>query len=674
MTMISKLTKMQESHLQGRSLRSPVRLLLIVAISTMLIEIAIMFLFKQLPAMPPVMESLLDGVLLTILVFPVMYLFMFRPLRVHIAALESAEESLKDQRDHLEGLVQSRTAELVESERKLTEAQRLAHIGNWELYPDQNLGYWSDEVYRIFGMTRQSGNPTGEMFMQSVHPEDRAFVAGRIRQILADKQPTSAEFRIVRLDGTTRFVQVLAEVSTDETVHVERLFGTLQDISDQKATEERIRFLAYYDSLTGLPNRTLISDRIMTAASIARRHRTKFAVLSLNIDRLKTINDSFGLPVGDILLRDFAVRLKECIRDEDSVARLAGDEFLILLEDVEGANGASSTAQRILDVVQEAFHIDDHQIVITISIGISIYPEHGTDANNLIKNADAAMYVAKASGRGLFRFFTPEMNAMSAERLLLEHELRQALKNDELIVHYQPQLDLMTNTLSGFEALVRWNHPVRGMVPPNQFIPVAEEAGLIVQIGEQVMRKTCFQIKQWQEQGLPVVPVAVNVSSVQFRQANFLVTVRAALQDSGINLEHLELELTESLLLSNADVVLDVLGELKKMGLKLLIDDFGTGYSSLSYLKRLPVYKLKIDQSFVQGLPSDQDDAAIVVAIIGVATSMHMRVIAEGVETEEQLAFLRGRGCNEMQGYFYSKPLPPEAATEFLSKAQGKVA
>lgn len=640
----------------------------------MFIEIALMFLFEQLPAMPPVMENFLDGTLLAILVFPVLYLFMFRPLSIHIVALESAERLLKDQRDHLEELVQSRTAELVESERKLTEAQRLAHIGNWELYPDQNLGYWSDEVYRIFGMTRQSGNPTGEMFMQSVHPEDRPFVAGRIRQILADKQPTSAEFRIVRLDGTTRFVQVLAEVSTDETVHVERLFGTLQDISDQKATEERIRFLAYYDSLTGLPNRTLISDRIMTAASIARRHRTKFAVLSLNIDRLKTINDSFGLPVGDILLRDFAVRLKECIRDEDSVARLAGDEFLILLEDVEGANGASSTAQRILDAVQEAFHIDDHQIVITISIGISIYPEHGTDANNLIKNADAAMYVAKASGRGLFRFFTPEMNAMSAERLLLEHELRQALKNDELIVHYQPQLDLVTNTLSGFEALVRWNHPVRGMVPPNQFIPVAEEAGLIVSIGEQVMRKTCFQIKKWQAQGLPVVPVAVNVSSVQFRQANFLVTVRAALQDSGINLEHLELELTESLLLSNADVVLDVLGELKKMGLKLLIDDFGTGYSSLSYLKRLPVYKLKIDQSFVQGLPSDQDDVAIVVAIIGVATSMHMRVIAEGVETEEQLAFLRGCGCNEIQGYFYSKPLPLEAATEFLSKAQGKVA
>lgn len=665
---------MHESHPQDRTLRSPVRLLLIVAISTMFVEIVIMFLFKQLPAMSPVMENLLDGVLLTILIFPIMYLFMFRPLSVHIAALESAEESLNSQRDHLEELVQSRTAELVESKHKLTEAQRLAHIGNWELYPEQDLGHWSDEVYRIFGMTRQSGNPTSEMFMQAIHPEDRPFVAGKIRQILADKQPTSTEFRIVRPDGTIRFVQVLAEASADEAGRVERLFGTLQDISDQKAAEERIRFLAYYDSLTGLPNRALISDRIMTAASIAHRHRTKFAVLSLNIDRLKMINDSFGLPVGDILLRDFAVRLKRCIRDEDSVARLAGDEFLILLEDVEGTDGASSTAQRILDAMQEAFHIDDHQIVITVSIGISIYPEHGTDANSLIKNADAAMYVSKAIARGIFRFFTPEMNAMSAERLLLEHELRQALMNDELIVHYQPQLDLVTNTLSGFEALVRWNHPVRGMVPPNQFIPVAEEAGLIVQIGEQVMRKTCFQIKQWQEQGLPVVPVAVNVSSVQFRQANFLATVRASLQDSGIDLEYLELELTESLLLSNADMVLDVLGELKKMGLKLLIDDFGTGYSSLSYLKHLPVYKLKIDQSFVQGLPSDQDDAAIVRAIIGVATSLRMMVIAEGVEAEEQLAFLRGCGCNEIQGYFYSKPLPLEAATEFLSKAQGKVA
>jgi diguanylate cyclase (GGDEF)-like protein/PAS domain S-box-containing protein len=647
-------------------MRLPARLFFIVAISALLIEISIMAIFGQLPELPPLVKSLLDGILLTILLFPILYRFMFRPLSVNIAALERAELLLINQRDHLEELVQSRTGELTESTRKLTEAQRLAHIGNWEQHPDQNQGYWSDEIYRIFGMARLSGSPTREMFMQAVHPEDRPLVAGKIHQLLAEKQPIRAEFRIVRPDGTTRFVQTLAEVATDETGRVERLFGILQDISDQKAAEERIRFLAYYDSLTGLPNRALMSDRIMTAASIARRRRTTFAVLSLNIDRLKTINDSFGLPVGDILLRDFAVRLKGCVRDEDSVARLVGDEFLILLQGMEVADRASRTAQRILDKMKEAFRIEDFHIVITVSIGIAIYPEHGADANMLIKNAEAAMYVAKTSDQGIFRFFTPEMNAKSAERMLLEHELRQALKNDELVVHYQPQLDLAT--LSGFEALVRWQHPVRGIISPNQFISLAEEVGLIVQIGEQVMRKACFQIKQWQEQELPAVPVAVNVSSIQFRQINFPATVRAALQDSGIGMDCLELELTESLLLSNADVGLNVLEELTKMGLKLLIDDFGTGYSSLSYLKRLPVYKLKIDQSFVQGLPSDQDDVAIVRAIIGIATSLHMSVIAEGVETEAQLDFLRGCGCNEIQGYFYCKPLPSDLATEFLLK------
>jgi diguanylate cyclase (GGDEF)-like protein/PAS domain S-box-containing protein len=649
-------------------MRLPAQLIFIVAISALLIEMSIMALFGQLPGISPLVKSLLDGALLTILLFPILYWFMFRPLSMNIAALERAELLLINQRDHLEDLVQSRAGELTESTRKLTEAQRLAHIGNWEQHPDQDMGYWSDEIYRIFGMARLLGSPTREMFMQAVHLEDRPLVAGKIHQILADKQPIRAEFRVVRPDGTTRFVQALAEVTTAETGCVEKLFGTLQDISDQKTAEERIRFLAYYDSLTGLPNRALISDRIMTAASIARRRRTKFAVLSLNIDRLKTINDSFGLAVGDILLRDFAARLKGCVRDEDSVARLAGDEFLILLQGIEVADRASRTAQRILDKMKEAFRIEDLHIVITVSIGIAVYPEHGIDANMLIKNAEAAMYVAKTSDRGIFRFFTPEMNAKSAERMLLEHELRQALKNDELVVHYQPQLDLATNTLSGFEALVRWQHPARGMISPNQFISLAEEVGLIVQIGEQVMRKVCFQIKQWQKQGLHAVPVAVNVSSVQFRQINFPATVRAALQDSGIGMDCLELELTESLLLSNADVGLNVLGELTKMGLKLLIDDFGTGYSSLSYLKRLPVYKLKIDQSFVQGLPSDQDDVAIVRAIIGIATSLHMSVIAEGVETEAQLDFLRGCGCNEIQGYFYGKPLPSDLATEFLLK------
>ncbi|MDO8752592.1 MAG: EAL domain-containing protein, partial [Anaerolineales bacterium] len=525
-----------------------------------------------------------------------------------------------------------------------------------------------DEIYRIFGLTRESVQPTQDMFLQAVHPEDRARVARIMDLILADKRPFNIEFRVMRADSLIRHVHARAEVAADDTDQVQRLFGTLQDITDQKAADERIQFLAYYDSLTGLPNRTLISDRITTAIYAARRHHTKLAVLALNIDRMKSINDSFGLPVGDLLLKDFSSRLGGYVREEDSIARLAGDEFLILLQDIGNADSASQTAQRIQEAMQEPFQAAGHQLVVTCGIGISIYPEHGTDAATLIKSATAAMYFTKASGRGTFCFFTPEVNALSAERLLMENELRQALKNDELILHYQPQLDLSTNTLAGFEALVRWNHPGRGMVPPGQFISVAEEAGLIVQIGEQVMRKACFQAKQWQEQGLSIVPVAVNVSSVQFRQKEFLTSVESALHDSGLGFVYLELELTESLLLSNADMVIEVLGELKSMGVKLSIDDFGTGYSSLSYLKRLPVHKLKIDQSFVQGLPVNQDDVAIVRAIIGIASSLHMKVIAEGVETNEQLEFLRAHGCDEIQGYFYGKPLPPEMAAEFLSR------
>lgn len=656
---------------RNSNLRLPVRLLFIVAISVILIEIAIMLLVRLLPEMSHTAVTLFDAFLLTVLLFPILYRFMFRPLSKNIGALEEAERLLREQRDNLELLVQGRTAELTESERRLREAQRLAHIGNWEQHPGRAPEYWSDELYQIFGLTRQPCGPTSEMFMQAVHPDDRPHVSSKLSRLLEGRQPTPIEFRIVRPDGVVRFVQARTEVAIEKNGRVKSMFGTLQDISEQKAAEERISFLAYYDSLTGLPNRALISDRIMTAAALAHRHGKKLAVLSLNIDRLKAINDSFGLPVGDILLKDFAVRLRGCVRTEDSVARLSGDEFLVLLQDIESAYHASESAQRILKGMEGMFRIEGHQIVVTISAGIAIYPDHGPDANTLIKNADAAMYFAKQSGRGVFQVFAPEMNALSAERLLLEHELRQALKNDELLVHYQPQLDLATNELSGFEALVRWEHPARGMIPPDQFISVAEEAGLIVQIGEQVMRKACLQIREWQEEGFQLVPVAVNVSTIQFRQVNFLATVRDSLQESGIALDYLELELTESLLLSNADVGLDVLGELEEMGMKLVIDDFGTGYSSLSYLKRLPVYKLKIDKSFVQGLPSNQDDAAIVGAIIGIASSLHMKVIAEGVETEEQLAFLRGCGCNEIQGYFYSKPMPADFATALLIKRTG---
>lgn len=670
--MLREAAGMHKNHLKDRSSRSPFRLLLIVAASIMFIEMALMFLFEQLPGMSYLQETILDGVLLTILIFPVLYIFMFRPLNAHVDALEATEETLKWQRDNLEEIVQGRTAELVESGRRLTEAQQLAHIGSWDYDPSAGSSYWSDETYLILGLTRQSITATPGTFLHYVHPDDKSHFAKWMSLALANKGPFDIEFRIVRADGQIRHIHARAKVETDDTGKVQRSFGTLQDITDQRAAEERINFLAHYDPLTGLPNRALMKDRIATAISFAQRHDKKLAVLAVNIDRLKSVNDTFGLPVGDLLIKHFADRLARHVRGEDSIARLSGDEFLILLQEVEHPENASQTAQRILEEMQESFLIADHQVVVTCTIGISIYPEHGIDPDVLITNANAAMYFAKAGERGSFRFFTTDMNVMSAERLLMENELRQALKNDELVVHYQPQLDLSTNTLVGFEALVRWNHPDRGMVPPDQFISVAEDAGLIVQIGEQVMRKACFQARQWQAQGFRIVPVAVNVSSVQFRQQGFLASVESALKDSELDIAYIELELTESLLLSNADMVLDVLEKLKKMGVKLLIDDFGTGYSSLSYLKRLPVYKLKIDQSFVRGLPNNQDDAAIVKAIIGIAGSLHMKVIAEGVETKEQLAFLNALGCNEVQGYFYGRPLPADSAAEFLSGSHDK--
>lgn len=668
--MSKQTAEMQEKHLQTSALRSPLKLLVIVAASIMFIEMALMLLFEQLPPMSYLQETILDSALLTILVFPILYLFMFRPLNAHVEALEFTEETLKWQRDNLEEIVQGRTAELIESGRRLTEAQQLAHIGNWDHDSTTGLSYWSDQVYQILGQTRQSVTANPKNFLQYVHPDDKTHLAKWMNLILAHIGPSDIEFRIVRSDGQVRYIHARAKVETSETGEAERSFGTLQDVTDQRAAEERINFLAHYDPLTGLPNRALMKDRIDTAISFAKRHEKKLAVLAVNIDRLKSVNDTFGLPVGDLLIKNFADRLSRHVRNEDSIARLSGDEFLILLQEVERPEDASQTAQRILDEMQEAFLIANHQVVVTCTIGASIYPEHGIDPDVLITNANAAMYFAKAGERGSFHFFTNDMNIMSAERLLMENELRQALKNDELVVHYQPQLDLSTNTLVGFEALVRWNHPDRGMVPPDQFISIAEDAGLIVQIGEQVMRKACFQARQWQKQGLKIVPVAVNVSSIQFRQQGFLASVEAVLRDSDLDLAYIELELTESLLLSNADMVLDVLEKLKKMGVKLLIDDFGTGYSSLSYLKRLPVYKLKIDQSFVRGLPNNQDDSAIVKAIIGIAGSLHMKVIAEGVETKEQLAFLNALGCDEIQGYFYGRPLPADAVTEYMQGNQ----
>jgi diguanylate cyclase (GGDEF)-like protein/PAS domain S-box-containing protein len=446
------------------------------------------------------------------------------------------------------------------------------------------------------------------------------------------------------------------------------LLATVRDITDRKVAEERIQYLAYYDALTGLPNRTLLQDRLAKTLAGARRQKDKVALLFLDLDGFKNINDSLGHSVGDLLLQEVAERLKTWGREQDTVARLGGDEFLIMLTNVTDVPDAAVAAERLMDAMTAEFVVQGHLLKVSCSIGISIFPEHGKDCDTLIKNADAAMYNAKECGRNNFRFFMEDMNTQVVERLTLENSLRLALEREELFLVYQPQMDLATGKVTGLEALLRWQHPELGLVPPDKFIRIAENSGLIVPIGEWVLRTACAQAQQWQQQGLPAVTVAVNVSAIQFRQEGFCGLIRNVLCDTGLAPQYLELELTESLLLANADLMLSVIQELKAMGLTLAIDDFGTGYSSFSYLRQFRVSKLKIDRSFIRDVAVNADDAAITAAIISIAKSLKLKVIAEGVENEAQMSFLRAHQCDEIQGYYFSKPLAVDKVAEHLRR------
>jgi diguanylate cyclase (GGDEF)-like protein/PAS domain S-box-containing protein len=439
-----------------------------------------------------------------------------------------------------------------------------------------------------------------------------------------------------------------------------------RDITERKLAEERVQSLAFYDSLTGLPNRTLLEDRLTKALAGARRHKHKVALLFLDLDRFKDINDSLGHSVGDLLLQEVAKRLKTWGREQDTVARLSGDEFLITLTHIKDVPDAAVAAERLMDAMTAGFVVQGHSLNVSCSVGISIFPEHGADCKTLMKNADAAMYGAKDSGRNNFRFFAEDMNAQAVERLALENSLRLALDNEELFLVYQPQLDIVSGRIIGLEALLRWQHPKLGLVPPDRFIRIAENSGLIVPIGEWVLRTACCQARKWQDEGLPAASVAVNVSAVQFRQAGFCEFIRRVLHEAGLAPQYLELELTEGLLLANADVTLSVLKELKSMGVTLAIDDFGTGYSSFNYLRQFRVSKLKIDRSFIRDIAVNPDDAAITTAIISMAKSLNLKVIAEGVEDEAQMTFLRAHQCDEIQGYYFSKPLTVDKVADKL--------
>jgi diguanylate cyclase (GGDEF)-like protein/PAS domain S-box-containing protein len=439
-----------------------------------------------------------------------------------------------------------------------------------------------------------------------------------------------------------------------------------RDITDRKVAEERIQFLAYYDALTGLPNRTLLQDRLAKALAGASRRNDKVALLFLDLDGFKIINDSLGHSVGDLLLKQIADRLKRFSRDQDTVARLGGDEFLIVLSDVKDIPDAAVAAERLMDAMTGGFVVQGHPLSVSCSLGISIFPEHGVDGETLIKHADAAMYSAKDNGRNNIQLFTDQMNVQAVERLALESSLRRALEKKELFLVYQPQMDVATGKITGLEALLRWQHPELGLVPPDRFIRIAENSGLIIPIGEWVLRAACSQARRWQDEGIPAVVVAVNVSAVQFRQPGFCKLIKRVLEETGLAPQYLGLELTEGLLLADADVTFAVLQDLKAMGLSLAIDDFGTGYSGFSYLRHFWVSKLKIDRSFIRDVAVNPDDAAITAAIISMAKSLRLKAVAEGVENEAQMSFLRAHHCDEIQGYYFSRPLTAEKAADKL--------
>jgi diguanylate cyclase (GGDEF)-like protein/PAS domain S-box-containing protein len=451
---------------------------------------------------------------------------------------------------------------------------------------------------------------------------------------------------------------------------MEGFIAISQDISESKRKVEQIRHMAYYDDLTGLPNRRLFRDHLMEVLAMNDTHRQGVAVFYLDIDRFKLVNDSFGHDYGDMLLMQIAERFTHCVSESDFLARTEGDEFTFYFIGIKGAKDINLFAERIFQALEQVFIIGDYQIHITASMGVSIVSlQEKEDADTIMKYADIALSRAKEKGKNNFQIFNSDMKSISIQRLTMERELRQAINNGEFELYYQPQIDIDTHTIIGMEALVRWNHPERGLVSPGDFIPAAEENGSIVAIGEWVLTEACRQNKAWQDAGLPCIPISVNLSSRQFLQSNLLHKIQSILSQTELDPKYLELEITESMTM-DVEYTTQSLIELKKLGLKISIDDFGTGYSSLSYLKMFPIDKLKIDRSFVRDMMLDPNDAAIVSTIIAMTQHMKLRVIAEGVETEEQISLLRNHKCTEVQGYWYSPPVPFDKMRNFLQKGK----
>jgi diguanylate cyclase (GGDEF)-like protein/PAS domain S-box-containing protein len=526
--------------------------------------------------------------------------------------------------------------------------------------------YSNDALAKLFGHN-DPGSIVGTNICDLYEPPEQVRFVTTILPIVQQRGRWRGEATGLRSDGTT-FPQEISLSSIDGG----GLVAVVRDITERTYAEEQIKHLAYHDALTGLPNRLLFKDRVTVALSHAQRNNSRLAVLFLDLDRFKVINDSLGHNIGDRLLQEVASRVEACLRDSDTVARLGGDEFTILLPNLIHSDDAAPVAQKILDSIRAPFHIEERELFTSTSIGISLYPEDAADAETLIKNADTAMYQAKEQGRDNYQLFNAHVNARALQRIALEHGLRRALVNEEFDVFFQPIVDLRTGVVTGMEALLRWNHPELGSIPPSTFIPLAESTGIMMPIGAWALRQACLRATEWQAAGFRNLSLAVNLSVTQLQSVDLVQRVRDALEETGLPPEQLELEITESSAMQSPEISLRVLRELKKLGIRISLDDFGTGHSSLAYLKRLPIDTLKIDQSFVRDIDADPNSAAIVTAIIAMAHSLRLKVIAEGVEHEEQAMFLRRYGCDLMQGFLFTKPVPAHEFGSLLASLFAK--
>jgi len=570
--------------------------------------------------------------------------------------------------------------DLYMSQSRLAKTQELAKLGNWQIDLKNHEFHCSSEASRLLRLDTSKAPVSLDDFLAPIMGHEKDKVRKEMDDAVKARKNMSVSYSVLYPDGTQKHILNQGEILFNENGMPEMMLGVVQDVSQLKRAEEEIIHLAFYDGLTGLANRMLFLDRLDLAIKDATRNNQKFALLFLDLDRFKRVNDTLGHHMGDLLLKQVAEKMQACIRCTDlatrgamdrsdpTISRLAGDEFTIILSNIRSPESAALVARRLIKEISTDYDLEGHEVSVSASIGISVFPNDGQTADILLRNADSAMYNAKNSGKNQFQFYIESLNIVATERFSLEKDLARAIDRDEFVLYFQPQIDLATRKIVGAEALIRWVHPQKGMVPPDKFIHVAEESGLIIEINKWVLFRACSQSNTWVKDGFPALSIAVNLSGYKFAHQNIVESIRDILQVTRLDPGNIEVEITETILMQETEETIETLKQIKDLGVRIALDDFGTGYSSLSYLTTFPVDVIKIDRSFVIGSTLHKNNRIIIKAIIAMGHSLGKKILAEGIETEEQFELLKEYGCDEAQGYYFNPPVPATEFTRLLKK------